>query len=322
MFVQVVGDKPIQLVTSKDVRAFKDVLLLIPSSMTKRYPGKSINQVIDLTKNDQSVERIATATINKYLNSIKSVFSWATDNQYIEVNPCTKINVVQQEDAKQRLAFDNDDLSKLFGSSIFTDMERPKAGSGEASKWLPLMALYTGCRLEELGQLLVSDVKCDDGIHYIDINTHDAGKSLKTKGSHRTVPLHSELIRLGLLKYVSHLKASKETQLFPLLSADDNGKLTAKWSKWFGRYKGECGIEAPSRGMKDFHSFRHTFKRACRDANVSEEISDALTGHASASVGRGYGGGSSLKVRAEAINKLNYPALRHSRSPRCPRNAR
>ena len=32
-------------------------------------------------------------------------------------------------------------------------------------------------------------------------------------------------------------------------------------------------------GGKVFHSFRHTFKRMARDAGLSEEMHDALTGH-------------------------------------------
>lgn len=40
---------------------------------------------------------------------------------------------------------------------------------------------------------------------------------------------------------------------------------------------------------KTFHSFRHTFKRACREAGLSEEVHNALTGHAGGGVGRRYG---------------------------------
>jgi integrase len=39
-----------------------------------------------------------------------------------------------------------------------------------------------------------------------------------------------------------------------------------------------------------FHSFRHGFKDALRAAGVSEDVNDALTGHAGgSSVARGYG---------------------------------
>jgi hypothetical protein len=37
------------------------------------------------------------------------------------------------------------------------------------------------------------------------------------------------------------------------------------------------------------HSFRHCFKDALRAAGVSEDLSDALTGHSGGGVGRRYG---------------------------------
>jgi integrase len=60
---------------------------------------------------------------------------------------------------------------------------------------------------------------------------------------------------------------------------------------------------------KVFHSFRHTFKCACRRAGISEEVHDALTGHRNGSVGRSYGLGVPLTVLAEAMAKVGYPGL-------------
>src|SRR5437763_17084651 len=64
-----------------------------------------------------------------------------------------------------------------------------------------------------------------------------------------------------------------------------SGQITGNWSKWWARYTADLGITNP---RKVFHSFRHTFKRACRAARIEEELHDALTGHTSASVGRRY----------------------------------
>jgi len=307
LLVQMIGDKPIDAVSGDDVRAFKDALLLMPTSMSKRYPGKTLPEVIELTRASGTVERVAAATITKYLNAVKSVFSWAVANRYLAASPFARITVNRRGEGKTRLSFDADDLTKLFGSPIFTADERPKGGAGEAAKWLPLLGLFTGARLEELGQSLVSDVREDEGIWYIDINELDEGKSLKTESSRRKIPLHPELIECGFLSYVSSLKSGS---LFPDLKTDSNGRNTANWSKWFNRYKVEVGVTIPTKAKKDFHSFRHGFKDACRAARIEEEVHDALTGHASASVGRRYGSdGVPLKIRAEAIAKIRFPGL-------------
>ena len=59
-----------------------------------------------------------------------------------------------------------------------------------------------------------------------------------------------------------------------------------------------------------FHSFRHGFKDAARAARVSEDLHDALTGHADWTYGakdmvRRFG----LETLADAVNRIKYPGL-------------
>jgi len=63
---------------------------------------------------------------------------------------------------------------------------------------------------------------------------------------------------------------------------------------------------------KVFHSFRHTFKDACRAAGIGQEIHDALTGHAEGdNEGRNYGAGQHpLKPLAAAIKNVRYPGVK------------
>lgn len=104
-----------------------------------------------------------------------------------------------------------------------------------------------------------------------------------------------------------------EVYLFPELPHDPAEVLSSSrtftkwWGMWCERNGGEgSGINDPN---KTFHSFRHSFKRACRDAGLGEEIHDLLTGHKGASVGRGYGQGAGLKVLSEAIERVSYPSF-------------
>lgn len=52
--------------------------------------------------------------------------------------------------------------------------------------------------------------------------------------------------------------------------------------------------------------FRHTFKTACRDAGIGEEVHDALTSHVGEGVGRSYGD-VTLKAMHQAMMRLEYP---------------
>ena len=116
----------------------------------------------------------------------------------------------------------------------------------------------------------------------LDINTIDEGKRVKTKSSRRKVPIHTELVALGFLEFVEGCRESGvKAKLFPDLRPDRSGVMTGNWSKWWGRYARKLGI---TDHRKVFHSFRHTFKDACRAAGVSEEVHDRLTGHSGATV--------------------------------------
>jgi hypothetical protein len=85
---------------------------------------------------------------------------------------------------------------------------QPEAGRGEAAFWLPLLALYSGARLNELAPLTVRDVKRDEpsGLHYMTvIEDTEGGRTVKTEGSLRAVPIHPELIRIGILEFVASI---------------------------------------------------------------------------------------------------------------------
>jgi hypothetical protein len=48
-----------------------------------------------------------------------------------------------------------DDVSIVLRSDVIAGNNRPLGGAGEAAKWIPLISLYSGTRLGEIGQLLV-----------------------------------------------------------------------------------------------------------------------------------------------------------------------
>jgi integrase len=112
-------------------------------------------------------------------------------------------------------------------------------------------------------------------------------QNLKTASSARSVPIHRDLIACGFLDYVAirEKDAAVSETLWPEFASPIASKVKL-WSKWFGRYLGDHVVDHPS---KTFHSFRHTFKRACREAGISGEVHHAFTGHSGGGVGRSYG---------------------------------
>ena len=51
--------------------------------------------------------------------------------------------------------------------------------------------------------------------------------------------------------------------------------------------RNDVGVTDPE--IAPIHSWRHTFKLVAERAGIPERLSDAITGHATASIGRSYG---------------------------------
>jgi integrase len=230
---------------------------------------------------------------DKILTMFSTLLSYAHDQGWLASNPAKGVKVGARSNAKAaRLPFDLPALKLIFGSSIYTEHARPPGGAGEAAYWLPLLALYTGARLEELAQLAPGDVHEAPypdasgnrrSAWVIRISDIGEGQEVKTASSRRRVPVHQDLIALGFVKYAQSVTGPR---LFPMLKADTDGREGALFGKWFGKWIRKLGV---SDSRMVFHSFRHLLKHTMREAGITEEVSDAITGHASASVGRRYG---------------------------------
>ena len=281
-FIGLVGDIPISRVTPSHVRSFKDA----------------------------HVEQgLAPATVDSRLSVLRRLFDYAIGNALIAVNPAKEIKVAKsKKDVRPRKPWSPTELQTLLNGSVHGNGKRPKGGVGEASFWLPLLALYTGARLEDIAQLHLEDVcETSDGIVYIDINDNH-GKQLKNDSTPRKTPLHKQLLAWGFMGYVEQLKEEKRTKLFPGVETY-RGQVAKSWGQWFGNYKRkELGID-PKDIRKDFHSFRHNFKDVARNSGIPKDVRDQLQGHHPGSVGEGYGEGYELKVLKKEIDKLAYAGV-------------
>ena len=245
-------------------------------------------------------------TVEKKLSILSAILQKACDDGKVEVNHCARIRVDKPKvDSPSRQPFSRADLHRIFSCPLYTGGRIPKGGKGEAAQWLPLLALYTGARLEELSQLEVANVLHDNEIGYfISITDDGEGQSLKTTSSRRRVPVHPDLITAGFLKLLEARIEAKELVLFPSLLADTHGKRSGNWSKWWSRYMDETiKITDPA---KVFHSFRHTFKSIAREAEVPEDIHDAISGHVGGGEGRNYGGEYPLLPLLNALKKMRF----------------
>lgn len=258
-FAAFVGFKPIAEIARRDVVEYRDAAL---------GQGKS------------------AVTANSKVGILRTFFRGAQNYELLSENPAANIHNYVIHARKSRVSFSAEDINQIFRCSIYTNRYRPISGGKEAAYWLPLLALFTGARVEELAQLLVSDIQQIDGLgHVINISDDAPHAQLKNNNSRRRVPIHGVLIACGLIDYVAKLEPAG--MLFPDLKPNHRGKYGGYFSYFFSVYlRQKIGI---TDGRKVFHSFRHTFKDICRQVGIEEAVHDALTGHRHPSAGRGYG---------------------------------
>ncbi|TXN23209.1 site-specific integrase [Methylobacterium sp. WL9] len=317
-FVELHGDLSITAVTKAHARAFRDALARLPKALPARLSRLPLPKLLeqDLSK----YPRRNAQTVNKTLALLSGVLARVERDGYFEALPAWSnpfhvgFDVAPAEHAPYE-PFSTAELQRLFSSPVFGTGERPLGGRGEAAFWFPMIALFSGARRTEIAQLKVGDIRQGEGgIWYLDITNEGTDQNLKTVSSARSVPVHHELTRLGLLDVVAARAKAQPTNapLWPAFAPPIDPKAKA-WTKWFGRYLGVHVVDHPA---KTFHSFRHTFKRACREAGLSEEVHNSLTGHAGGGVGSRYGrerradgtldrGISLARLQAE-IDKIGY----------------
>lgn len=291
-FTELVGSLPVANISKRDVLTFKDGLL---------EGGDT------------------PANVNVKLTRLRTLLNFAFHNDLIASQPASGISVLDPDaDRNRRKPFDRASLAAIFGSPIYAKGERPTQGRGEAAYWLPLLALYTGARLEELGQLRPSDVRRETYLDADDAEaaawvihiTEDveAGLKIKNAGSERLVPVHADLERLGFVQFAQAAKTAGQARLFPDLRPNKYGRLTAKWGEWFGAYKRDvCGV---TDARLVFHSFRHTFKDLARHAGMVEAVQRQIMGHSGKDVADDYGQGYSLHQLVEGMKLYRVPGFK------------
>lgn len=138
-------------------------------------------------------------TARDRLTGIKSLLKYASrDLEWTARHTWEGLDIKAKTTARRRPLTD-DELKKLFSTALHTRYalpEPPKAGR-DAAYWIPLLGAFTGARLGELCQLRTVDVQTVEGMHVLVLTDDGESQSIKSAAGHRTVPLHSELLRLG-----------------------------------------------------------------------------------------------------------------------------
>ncbi|MBH3338435.1 site-specific integrase [Pseudomonas mendocina] len=294
-FVELYGDLHVPRITRALCQEFKTALSKLPTK-GEGIRGLAAPELIAKAE-AEGLPTAGLATVKKQLRALSAVLNFAVqrlaamDEEPISASGMLRSIAKAARRAETRAAEDKhytrQDLVAIFSSPLFKGQwQPPRSDFGQALYWLPLLMVYTGARREELAQLLVSDVRKEEGsgIWYLSIAPGD-GKTVKTSSSRRKVPLHADLLALGFIDYRNSLPA--EGRLFPKLEEHpENGYGHAVGKAWAKYLKEVVGLESQA---SPAHGFRHTFKTLCREVGIEAAVSDWITGHSIAGVGADYG---------------------------------
>lgn len=311
------GDVRVTGLRAEHIRHYQRHYQSIPKGT---YPANyAISELIKLTGPPKAPKTI----LHNYSN-VGTFLSWiaakgypvdANLNRVLLKGTDTKLD---EKKTKRRQPFSDNDLIKLFNSELYTTTGKFKTS---AMYWAGLISLFSGARMSEILQLERHDIQNIDGIWAfnfddIDHQTIDNRKHVKKDGSRRLVPIHTQLLDIGFIKYVE----TRQNRLFPDEERNDKGKFDA-FQKRHTNYRKKVGVQ-PSHPMelKDFHSFRHTVRTRLTELRTTghasqrfdEGIIDAIVGHASKerSVGQTtYNHSQYMKAKKKALDRLQYDSV-------------
>ncbi|WP_167692950.1 tyrosine-type recombinase/integrase [Shewanella japonica] len=237
-----------------------------PKRNIKPYHSMSVQEVMAIDEEEiANKSKVAPKTVKELLKLCQSFFSayLTIEKGIFQISPTA--NVKYEVKSVSYASFSDTQIKKLKEKAI---------SLGGWKQWTILLAIYTGARRGDIVGLTRNSLKIDEDTerYYLWI---DSGK---TDAATRPIPIHQELIDLGLIEFIEGI----EGELFPEIAKHHN-RLT-----YHARALMDS-LQIPSeneRGQRySLHSFRHTFITKVQECGVSTSLFQTVVGHEKSELG-------------------------------------
>ena len=312
---QVMGDKPVDEITVNDAATFADFLAVWPVYRHNHPDFKHMSATSIAAKaKAEKMRPIHSATQGKHIKAIKAFFHWCVESGALPEDPFRFIELTRYRDLipRKKDVFSVQDLGVLF------NLDRLQSYTEPHKFWVPLIAFYSGMRVNEVCQLYLDDIKSEtimdqtgakQTVAYFDVTPFRHGQSIKSVHSKRRIPIHSKLIELGFENYVADVRKSGAIHLFPGLTwaTDGPGRVVTRWFNG-PHLRKICGITSHS---KSLHCFRHTITTLADRCWVPTSIMRTINGHSDGSDidKKSYVARGTLLECKKALEKIEFPEL-------------
>ena len=218
----------------------------IKPSMVEQYRHERLKQISYRGKYP-SKQKVAPASINKEVSTLKRIFNLAIREDMAIKNPCWKVEQLPENNERKRI-LSQDELDKLMS-------ELP-----DHAKDIIIISYYTGMRSGEIFNLTWEKVNLDEG--YIQLEPQDT----KTKAPRR---IYLNEITLNILISLNGVRSTDHNNVFTYRSRPLKSIKTT--------FRNACR-RAEIDDLR-LHDLRHTFNTMMRKAGVSKSVIMHLTGH-------------------------------------------
>lgn len=269
-FLDVVGDMPITELRQSHVKDFLVTVQKLPPrwSELRRKGGQNIRELAD----QEWPQTLALKTYEgSYLASLRTFIERAVADWQDVGFPTTLTTDVPYHGSRTKTERKQRALRPAEIHEIFFNERMAKIVNSPAKVhkfWLLAMELYSGARVREICQINPQyDYGCQDGVWWLKLTNEpgvspdpDVIKSMKTARA-RTIPMHPELVRLGLPQFLATLKQGGARRMFPQWAPND-GDAGAGPGKFVANYMRAIGLHGVANeqgnAVRGSHTFRHT----------------------------------------------------------------
>jgi integrase len=229
----------------------------------------------DFLRND-----LAKSTVKNYVSRVAVMFDTFIEKGRIKENPVRGVvkNPAREKKARRaqgfiREPFDEEQLCTVFKPENFARTRKAHV------RWGAVIGLYTGARAGEIMQMYLRDFDMEAKTPTVKITAESEGQSVKT-GKPRCIPIHPDLVRLGLLERVRALRETGEERLFPGVRLDGKAGPGYALVSGFSYLLRGLGLRPRRKnGTLGHHGFRKSVVGAFQAAGVSDDKRRAYLGH-------------------------------------------
>jgi integrase len=318
---EVIGNgTPVHAIDDDVVQKLRTTLSRTPANCRKLYPNLPLAKAIEAAEK-AGRPTIGSVTQSGYLETARDVLKLAVRKKLLSSNPAEDAKPILNDTlsaAEKRLPWTNDQIIGFFTGAFYQSCA-PAAVEQYAKRdrtwrfWMPLLMLWTGARPNEIAQLEAQDLKrTEAGTWYLDLldeGYEGKTKQLKTKGSRRRIPLHPQLLKLGLVAFMDERgKAQDGPRLFPSLGPDKYGNCAWYASKRLNTAFIPAEIELGPRQV--LYSLRHNVRDALRRVKAPPETLRHVAGWSQGkTVSDDYGDAGNPDFHFEYVAGISYPGL-------------